>query len=155
MSKPIELFAERFRALSGEFHAVPDAEGAAKVAARIVQDESAACVALAHLSDELHSPVRAAFGKDIRVLEPPYPSKGLPELLDAAQVGLTGVEWGIAETATLVEVCTDDAVRLVAAASDRLESALGPAEPSAREVPGALWAARRLLEGWAAEGSRP
>ena len=107
------MFAERFRALSGEFHAVPDAAEAAKVAARIVQDESASCVALAHLDDELHSPVRASLGESIRVLEPPYPAKGLPELLDAAQVGITGVDWGIAETSTLVEVCTDDAVRLV------------------------------------------
>ena len=57
--------------------------------------------------------MRASLGESIRVLEPPYPAKGLPELLDAAQVGITGVDWGIAETSTLVEVCTDDAVRLV------------------------------------------
>jgi len=47
----------------------------------------------------------------------------------------------------------DDAVRLLTAASDRFEAALGPAEASAREAPGALRAARGLLEGLAAEPS--
>ncbi len=57
--------------------------------------------------------MRSALDTNIQVLEPPYPSNELPELLDAAQVGITAADWGIAETATLVEVCTDDSIRLV------------------------------------------
>lgn len=113
MTKHIEQFTNRFRELSGEAHVVARAEEAGHVVAGIIRDEAAECIALAHLDASLHDSVRAAIDPQMRVLAPPYPSKGLPEFLDAAQVGVTGVDWGIAETATLVEICTDDAVRLV------------------------------------------
>ena len=47
----------------------------------------------------------------------------------------------------------DDAVRLVAAASDRCEAALGPEAASVRATQSELDAARGLLEGWRAERS--
>lgn len=108
-----EAFANRFRELSGEAHVVDGIDSAATKAAEIVGSEAAACVALAHLDPDLADKVRAALNPATRVLTPPYPAAELPELLDTAQVGVTGVDWGIAETATLVEVCTDDSVRLV------------------------------------------
>lgn len=113
LSKRVDQFANRFRELSGEAHIVTRMEDAGPVAAGIIKDEAAECVALAHMDPSLHDSVRSSLDANARILEPPYPSNGLPELLDAAQVGITGVDWGIAETATLVEICTDDAVRLV------------------------------------------
>jgi len=109
----VEAFADRFRELSGEAHIIARLEDAGPIIASIVQAESAECVALAHMDDTTHEAVRSAIPGGTEILEPPYPSDGLPEVLDKAQVGITGVDWAIAETATLVEVCTDDVVRLV------------------------------------------
>ncbi len=108
-----EMFANRFRELSGEAHVVNGLEDVGPVIKAIVQNESVDCVALAHLEDDLRDAVRSSLDGQLRVLEPPYPASELPALLDAAQIGITSADWGIAETATLVEVCTDDAVRLV------------------------------------------
>jgi len=112
LSTQIQLFRERFELISGVFHVANSVAAAADIASGIVRDESAECVALAHLDPEMHAAVRGAIHPDARVLEPPYPAKDLPELLDQAQVGITAADWGIAETATLVEVCTNDDVRL-------------------------------------------
>lgn len=109
----VETFTGRFRELSGEAHVVPSMEAASSVIAQIVQSESASCVAMAHMDAAASESVKSALGGATRILAPPYPANELPELLDAAQIGITGVDWGIAETATLVEVCTNDDVRLV------------------------------------------
>jgi L-lactate dehydrogenase complex protein LldG len=39
----------------------------------------------------------------------------MPDAIAAAEVGITGIAFGIAQTGTLVEVSTNDAVRLVSA----------------------------------------
>jgi len=109
----IETFRKRFEELAGVVHVVSNGEAAAKAIESVVREELAVCVALAHLDDGLRDAIRPAMPNDVRVLEPPYPSSELPELLDEAQVGITGVDWAIAETATLVEICTDDSTRLV------------------------------------------
>jgi L-lactate dehydrogenase complex protein LldG len=113
LSTQIHLFRERFESISGVFHAAANVSAAADIASGIARDESAECIALAHLDVELHQALRGALNSGARVLEPPYPAKDLPRLLDQAQVGITAADWGIAETATLVEVCTNDDVRLV------------------------------------------
>ncbi len=47
------------------------------------------------------------------MIEPPYSNADLPGAIDAAQAGVSRAEFAIAETGTLVEFATDDALRLV------------------------------------------
>jgi len=49
------------------------------------------------------------------VLKEPYAAQGLPDAIDSAQVGVTGIAFAIAQSGTLVEVAVNDAVRLVSA----------------------------------------
>jgi L-lactate dehydrogenase complex protein LldG len=90
-------FVEAFHAVRGHAHVAPNHDAAVAQIAAIVREAGATCVALA----------------GVQVLGPSYESATLPLALDGPTIGITGMAFGIAQTGTLAEVCTDDAVRLV------------------------------------------
>lgn len=107
-------FAERFEALAGVVHTVASEAAAVDTIAEIVQSEDAGCIALAGLPGSLAADIQARC-KNLNVLREPYAAHDLPGAIDAADVGITGIDFGIAQTGTLVEVSANDAVRLVSA----------------------------------------
>ena len=112
----IEQFTRRFESLRGQTRVVPDAMAAARSVADICVSAEAAKVALALLDGELETEVEARCGeRGIQVIRPPYAHAELPAALDTVNVGVTGAAFGIAQSGTLVEVCTDDSHRLVSA----------------------------------------
>jgi L-lactate utilization protein LutC len=48
-------------------------------------------------------------------LKPPFDHRQLPQAIDAARVGVSWAALAVAETGSLVEFATDDALRLVSA----------------------------------------
>ncbi|MFA6243532.1 MAG: lactate utilization protein [Candidatus Hydrogenedentales bacterium] len=111
-----QRFMEKHLALSGKPHCVTSKEAAADIIAAVLAATAARRVALANLSPELTSAIeQKASALSIEVIKEPYPASSLPHSIDEAQVGVTGIAFGIAQTATLAEVATNDAQRLVSA----------------------------------------
>jgi L-lactate dehydrogenase complex protein LldG len=110
----VPTFVDAFHAVRGHAHAVANEAAAVAAIAGIVRDAGATCVALAALPDGLcDALVGALQSAGVEVLGPEYATDTLPLALDRPTIGITGMAFGIAQTGTLAEVCTDDAVRLV------------------------------------------
>jgi L-lactate dehydrogenase complex protein LldG len=105
-------FAESFGKLSGVAHMAPSETAAAEAIVTIFKTKQARCVALAGLPASLLAAIEK--GCDgITVLKEPFPADELPGAIDRADVGVTGITFAIAQSGTLVETSTNDAVRLV------------------------------------------
>ncbi len=105
-------FAECFGKLSGVAHSVATESAAAEKIVTIFKAKKARCVALAGLPASLVAAIEK--GCDgITVLKEPYAADALPGAIDKADVGVTGIAFAIAQSGTLVETATNDAVRLV------------------------------------------
>lgn len=109
-------FCEKFETLRGTTSvASSPAEAAQQIFARCEQ-AGAQCIALGALDPVLAEQVRERCeAANMDVIAPPYRSEDLPELIDRAQVGVAPADFAIRETGTLIEVTTDDALRLVSA----------------------------------------
>ena len=79
---------------------------------RICKSLDAKCIALAGLPESLVTEIEDRCA-GIKVLKEPYPAETLPGAIDEADVGVTGIAFAIAQSGTLVEISTDDVVRLV------------------------------------------
>ena len=105
-------FKAAFEAVSGHAHLVAnDAEAAATIA-EIVQADGARRIAFSELPEALIDAVTARCG-GIEVLRPPYAAATAIAEIDQVDIGITGANFGIAETGTLAEVVFEDANRLV------------------------------------------
>lgn len=107
-------FQQKYESLAGVVHLVAGVEEAADVVAALLGEAKARRVALGAFSEPLREALAercAALG--LAVVQPPYASADLPGAIDAAQAGVSPAEFAIAETGTLVEFATDDALRLV------------------------------------------
>lgn len=105
-------FVESFEQLAGVAHPVPTEEAAAQAIVDIFKSKNARCVALAGLPLSLVAEIEKGCN-GIKVLKAPYAAHTLPEAIDEADAGVTGISFAIAQSGTLVETTTDDAVRLV------------------------------------------
>jgi L-lactate dehydrogenase complex protein LldG len=114
VSENVSTFAEMFESLAGHAYRVSDDAALIETVAGIVRDAGATCVALGELSPTVSEGLtRLCEAAGITVLKPPYARADLPGAIDGAQVGIGTAAYGIAQTGTLVEECTDDALRLV------------------------------------------
>ena len=105
-------FAECFQKLSGVSHAVATETAAAEEIVSIFKSKHARCVALAGLPDSLATEIENRC-EGITVLKEPYAADTLPDAIDTADVGVTGIDFAIAQSGTLVEAATNDVIRLV------------------------------------------
>ncbi|MFH2129661.1 MAG: lactate utilization protein [bacterium] len=105
-------FAKSFQKLSGVAHKVGSEKAAAEKIAAICQEKDAKCIALAGLPTSLVSLIEAACS-DLTILKEPYRSEELPNAIDKADLGVTGIAFAMAQSGTMVEVTTNDASRLV------------------------------------------
>lgn len=112
----VTQFMERHAALSGMPHRVDSVESAADAIVSVVNDLGARKVALANLPPRLLDAIRHRFSElPVEIIEEPFPASALPHAIDEAEAGVTGMAFGIAQTATLAEVAINDAQRLVSA----------------------------------------
>jgi L-lactate dehydrogenase complex protein LldG len=107
-------FKQKYESLAGVVHLVSGVEEAAKAVAVIVSEAKAGRVAFGEFPETLREVLEQSCATlRSEVVQPPYRSADLPGAIDAAQVGISPAEFAIAETGTLVEFATDDALRLV------------------------------------------
>jgi L-lactate dehydrogenase complex protein LldG len=107
-------FQATLEKLRGQAYRVADETEAAAVIARILKESEAQCAATAQLSTDLQRLVEDQCARDsITLLSDPFDAETLPSAMDPVQVGIGGAAFAIAETATMVEVTTNDAHRLV------------------------------------------
>ncbi len=110
----MSAFAERYHALAGIAHVVQNPAEAGALAGQILLEAGATLAAMAGLPEDLVDPVvRGLAGAGIDCDSGPFPSVELPGRIDRASAGITGATFAIAQSGTLVEIATNDAVRLV------------------------------------------
>ncbi len=105
-------FASCFEKLSGFAHKVDSTKSAAQKIFEICKEQQVGCIALANLSEDLVSEIENCCS-ELKILKEPFPSETLPLAIDEVEIGVTGMEFGIAQSGTMVEVSTNDATRLV------------------------------------------
>ncbi len=113
----LDLYQEHLESLHGHFHRASSIERASDIILSIIRESEATCIATAHLPATLQSLVAdQCTAYEIEVLAEPYAYEGgLQNTIDRAQVGVSGADFAIARTSTLVEITTNDACRLVSA----------------------------------------
>jgi len=113
VQKGVALFKTSYEALAGSVYLVADEAGVVPVIADILdQIDRLSCVALvsATLQPALQALCQA---RHVKLLCAPFPQETLPQLIDTAQVGITHAACAVAEAGAVVEVTTNDEVRLV------------------------------------------
>lgn len=144
MTELLDTFRERFEAVRGHVHYAETMERAADVVAGIMHQENASRIALAQLPAALSTLIQSrAQEAEVEVLQEPYRFEDLPDLVDTADIGIAGADFGIAESGTLAEIALNDATRLVSSlprvyigvvhASELLPT-LADAAPRMREI---------------------
>ena len=109
-----KFFAEKFASLAGISHAVSGESELAQVVLGIVKEDDAKRVALGHLPASIGTEVEAVCASDgIEVIKPPFDARALPGAIDVTPVGISLADFAVAESGSLVELVTDDALRLV------------------------------------------
>lgn len=105
-------FTSCFETLSGVVHKVKSEEEAARKIFELCQEQQVSCLALANLPEHFIQQIETCCG-GLKILKEPYPAESLPLAMDEAGIGVTGIEFAIAQSGTMVEVSDNDAVRLV------------------------------------------
>jgi L-lactate dehydrogenase complex protein LldG len=112
----VSQFKEKYESLAGVVHVVGGIAEAAETVLSILREAEAKCVALGELPGGVAEAVAERCNAEgIELVGPQYRSADLPGAIDAAQAGVGGAAFGIAETGTIVEFATNDATRLVSA----------------------------------------
>lgn len=112
--KRLERFKSKFEALKGHVHSAGTWEEAAGLAVEICRGASARRMATARTPAPFCTALeRSCLDSGLDLSAPPYASESLPGAIDKVDVGITGIDFAIARTGTLVEVSLDDATRLV------------------------------------------
>jgi L-lactate dehydrogenase complex protein LldG len=110
----VETFERAFTKLRGHVHRASSWNESAEVLLQICAERGVTRFATAQLPAALDAALRESNPSEaLEIMRPPYDSSALPNAIDRAGVGATGIEFAIAETATLVEVSRNDATRLV------------------------------------------
>lgn len=110
----VKNFMTKYESLNGIVHLVEDARAAVKVVASILNEAAVERLVLAELPGELSDALISRCREDrIDVLKPPFTNSEVPHLIDEVSAGISRAAFAIAETGTIVEFATNDAVRLI------------------------------------------
>lgn len=111
----VEEFTKAFEKVSGVAHVARSVADVPEIVRKVAEERKATCVAVANLPDGLSESIASAFDLNMDIMTEPYEATALLGSIDRANVGVTGIAFGIAQTGTLVEIATNDVVRLVSA----------------------------------------
>lgn len=104
----------KYESLNGIVHLVEDANAAVKAVASVLNGAAVKRIALGELPEDLSHALTSRCREDmIEVFKPPFDNSDVPHLGDEASAGISQAAFAIAETGTIVEFATNDAVRLI------------------------------------------
>jgi L-lactate dehydrogenase complex protein LldG len=110
----IAQFLAKYESLAGGAHRASSPEEAAGIVVSVLKTTDATAVALGDLPDDLMLAVeKACEAGETAVLKPPYDSAGLPDSIEACGLGVSFAAFAVADAGAMVELTTDDAIRLV------------------------------------------
>jgi L-lactate dehydrogenase complex protein LldG len=111
---PSEQFLAKYASLAGGTHRASSLVEAARVVASVLEETQIDRVALGDLPSDLSEAVaRACTDAGAAVLKPPFDSAQLPGSIDACGLGVSWAAFAVADAGAMVELTTDDAIRLV------------------------------------------
>lgn len=110
-----DLFKENYERLAGRVYRASDPQQAVKTVSEISIESKITKVAVAPLFDVLEESLRKRFRRcKLPVVAIDKNSTApIPHQINEADLGITAAGFGIAETGTIVEVTTDDSLRLM------------------------------------------
>ena len=115
----VQSFQAKYESLAGKVLVVHSSEELVQALFQIVQEKEARRVATADLPGPLLQALKdLGVGRQVEILSPPYPRNQLPQAINEAKIGISFVEFAIAETGTIVECATNDETRLVSSLPD-------------------------------------
>jgi len=110
----LEQFKNKLEDLKGHFHFAASWDEAVALSLEICRDAGGSQMAVARTPVQFRAALEVKCQEaGLKLSGPPFASETLPGAIDAVDVGITGIDFGIARTGTLVEISTDDATRLV------------------------------------------
>lgn len=111
----LDTYKAHLESLHGHFHRASSLDRAVDIVMSVARDIGAKCIATCHLPDDLQKLIAEQCEQyDIELLSPPFTNDPpLASIIDRADLGVTGADFGIAQTSTLVEVTTNDDCRLI------------------------------------------
>lgn len=116
MTTLADTFAQSFEDVAGHVHRAKGVEDTVRYIIEIAKSIDATRLALALLPQEYSDAIATACAEaQIECVGPEYPADSVLDTIDGSQIGITGAQFAIAQSGTLVEVATDDAHRLVSA----------------------------------------
>jgi len=119
VEKCVNIFKQQYESLAGVVHLAKNQDEVLETLRRILKEENTDLVSTADLPAEILTAFKDQSAKNgIEILEPPYQRDTLPQRIDDAKVGVSKVEFAIADTGSIVEFSTNDAVRLVSTLPD-------------------------------------
>lgn len=109
-----DQFKTVYEGLRGHAHWADSWEEAAKIVLEVIRDISPDKTALGPLPAQFKAELTNRLDEaGAAYMAPPYSFKELPQKLDEAELGVSWADYAIADSGTLLEVTTDDSVRLV------------------------------------------
>lgn len=112
----VDAFCAAFESVSGHPRVADSLAAAAAAILSVIDASGAKCVAHAQIPASLAAAVEAGCAqRGVQVMKPPYDAATLPTALDCVNIGITGLDFGVAESGTMAEIALNDAVRLVSA----------------------------------------
>jgi len=110
----VDQFKAKYESLAGHVHLCADVAETANQVVALCREAGAGRVAIGDLDAELSAAIPPALERaGMEAYGSPFPGSEMPEGIDRAAVGVSTAAFGIAESGSIVEFATDDAVRLV------------------------------------------
>lgn len=109
----VDIFKKQYEALAGHVHLATSNQQVVSVIEQIINDADVERVACAAIQTDLQESIEEKLNSAIECIKTPFNRNDLPHLIDTAQIGISGANFAIAEAGALVEISTNDEVRLV------------------------------------------
>jgi len=110
----VEVFKAQYESLAGQVHFAKSQQEVLSAIEFVISEVAVVeRIACAGLSDELQSIIEDSVNSNIECIKAPFNRSDLPHLIDTAQIGISHADFAIAEAGALVEISTNDEVRLV------------------------------------------
>jgi L-lactate dehydrogenase complex protein LldG len=114
MNATTELFKTQYEKLAGKVHFAASLKAAAEIVEKIATDSAANKAVFGPLSDDLEKRLHAKFrANGFPVVAIDTAKNAIADQINQADLGISAVQFGIAETGTIVEVAENDSDRLI------------------------------------------
>lgn len=109
----VDVFKKQYEALAGHVHLAMSNQQVVSSVEKIIGDTAVERVACASIQTDLQQSIEETLNSNVECIKAPFNRSDLPHLIDTAQIGISYADFAIAEAGALVEISTNDEVRLV------------------------------------------